>query len=300
MLPLLLTLAGLAGAAGPLDYKPAPFKVELSTQADGGLTVKFPSPVKSLFKPNDTVWGHLYLPPGPGPHACVLVLPVMAAPNIWIETRFVNRFRKDGLCVMWLEMPYQFNRRVDPTQPSGQVFLARNAKRLAGNFRQSVLDARRALYWLSRRPDVNPKKIGVFGISLGAIVGSTVYSVDDTPAFGAFMMGGADFPTLIVNGSMTGPWMRRVGMGADAVRDAWKGIDPLDYKTANARKKALLVNVKSDWVIPQANGLALKEAFPAAEQVWLPLGHYTGILHLVWIPKWISERFREEFSAAGR
>ena len=46
-------------------------------------------------------------------------------------------------------------------------------------------------------------------------------------------------------------------------------------------------------VIPRANALRLKEAFPDSRQVWLPLGHYTAILHLVWLPRWVSRRLQE-------
>jgi hypothetical protein len=291
----------LRPGAGPLDYKPVPFEASVSTESENEygrtLTVTFPSPVTSPFKRNDTVWGHLVLPRSPGPHAAILVLPVMAAPNVWIETQFIKRFQKDGFAVLWLEMPYQFHRRPLPSEPSGQVFLARTAKHLAANFRQSVLDARRALWWLSRRPEVDKDKIGVFGISLGSIVGSTVYSVDQTPKYGVFMLGGADFPTLIVSSSLTGPWMKRIGIKPESVRDAWKGIDPVNFKELNRGKKALLINCRSDTVIPTANAMRLKDAFPDAKQEWLPLGHYTAILHLIWIPKYVSRVFAEHLGA---
>ena len=303
MLPAALWLcASLARpvAAAPLDYKPTPFEAVVSTESESDegrtLTVTFPSPVKSLFPPNNTVWGHLVLPKGPGPYPCILVLPVMAAPNVWIETQFVKRFQKDGFAVLWLEMPFQFHRRASPLEPSGMVFLARTARQLAANFRQSVLDARRALWWVSRRPEIDAKRIGIFGISLGAIVGSTVYTVDKTARFGAFMLGGADFPTMIVASSMTGPFMKRIGVTPEQVRDAWKGIDPLDFKDLNRGKAALLINVRSDTVIPTANALRLKDAFPDSKQVWLPLGHYTAILHLIWVPRYISKAFQAAFA----
>lgn len=296
----LLLLASLAAraAAAPLDYAPTPFEATVTTESETSdgrtLTVNFPSPVKSRFAPNNTVWGHLVLPKGPGPFATILVLPVMAAPNVWIETQFVKRFQKDGFAVLWLEMPYQFHRRPSSLTPSGMVFLARTARQLAANFRQSVLDARRALWWLSRRPEVDAQRIGIFGISLGAIVGSTVYTVDKTPRYGAFMLGGADFATMVVASSMTGPFMKRIGVTPEQVRDAWKGIDPVDFKDLNRGKKALLINVRSDTVIPTANALRLKDAFPDARQVWLPLGHYTAILHLIWVPRYISKAFQAE------
>ena len=293
---LLAAIAAAAAAAGPLDYAARPFRADLrEVRAGRGWTeyeLSYPSPVKSGVAANDEVRGHYFVPDGPGPHAAVLVLPVMAAPNIEIERRFIERFRADGLAVLWLEMPYQFQRRPHPSMPSGQVFLARTAKRLAFNFRQSCLDARRALDWLSRRPELDRARIGVFGISLGALVGSAVYSVDATPSHGVFLLGGADFPSLVVGSSMTGGFVRKAGIRPEDVRKAWKGIDPLDYRASNKGKKALLINVRRDTVIPAVNARKLQDAFPDARQVWLPLGHYTAILHLLWVPRFVSKEFQ--------
>ncbi len=262
-------------------------------------TLRFPSPVKSPWPANDTVWAHLLVPRGAAGtrRPAVLVLPVMAAPNIWIERHFIDRFARDGFVVMWLEMPTQFHRRPSALEPSGQVFLARTARRLAANFRQSILDARRALGVLAARPEVAPDRIAVFGISLGALVGSVVYSVDPRPAYGVFLLGGAGFPSLVVNGSLTGPFARRMNLRPGELAADWKGLDPLDYRGRNLAKPALLVNARSDTVIPRANALKLKEAFPAARQVWVPFGHYTAILHLIWLPRWVSGRLREGLRA---
>lgn len=254
----------------------------------------FPSEKKSPWPANDTVWAHLYVPDSAkgkrGP--AVLVLPVMAAPNTWIEERFVERFVKDGLVVMMLEMPTQFHRRPHPSMPSGQVFLSRSAEGLARNFRQSVSDAKRALTVLSERPEVDPARVGLFGISLGAIVSAAVWSTDDRPAAGVFLLGGADFPTIALDGSLSGPFARKAGLRAEDLRAAWKGLDPVDWSEKNAGKKALLVNARGDTVIPRANAVALRKAFPDSTQVWVPFGHYTAILHLVWLPRWASARLK--------
>lgn len=294
LLPLLWP--ALAPAA-PLDLPDGRVDViERVERVEDGFTeyeLRFPSPLRSPFRVNDTVWAHLSVPRGKGPFPCILVLPVMAAPNIWIEQRFINRFRRDGFAVMWLEMPYQFQRRPHPSMPSGQVFLARTAPRLAFNFRQSVLDARRALRVLESRPEIDRKRIGLFGVSLGALVGSAAYSVDALPRFAVFLLGGADFPDLAANSSMTGPFIEQMGISVEELRRAWVGLDPLEYRKGNSGKKALLINVRSDRVIPRRSAERLREAFPDSRQEWLPLGHYTALLHLVWVPRRISRAFAE-------
>lgn len=301
---ILVLLAAGAAAAGPLDLPKGDFKVEVVETIpakDWTETVlRFPSPVKSPWPRNDVVWAHLMVPHSPAsPKApAVLVLPVMAAPNVWIETRFANRFARDGFVVMWLEMPTQFHRRPDPSEPSGQVFLARTPRQLAANFRQSVLDARRAIGVLAARPEVAPDRIALFGISLGAIVSSVVYTVDSRPRFAALLLGGAGFPSLLINSSLSGPFARKMGIGLKDLRAAWEGLDPSAHPERNAGKPALLVNAGWDTVIPRANAARLRAAFPAARQIWVPGGHYSSIVHVFWLPGWVSGVLKKALAAA--
>jgi fermentation-respiration switch protein FrsA (DUF1100 family) len=145
---------------------------------------------------------------------------------------------------------------------------------------------------LAARPEADPDRLAVFGISLGSLVGSVVYSVDPRPAYGVFLLGGAEMPTLVLNSSLSGPFARKMGLDPAELARAWKGLDPLDYRDRNRTKPALLVNARSDTVIPRHNALLLKKAFPAARQYWVPFGHYTSILHLIWLPRWVSARLK--------
>lgn len=270
------------------------FTAVVSDVRPGYQLVRFPSPVRSRFETNDTVWGHFYLPDGKeGRLPCIMVLPVMAAPNLWIEERFVNRFVKEGFAVFLMEGPYQFHRRVHPSQPSGQVFLARTAPRLAFNFKQSVADARRSLDWLERHPRVDAKRIGLFGVSLGGMVSAAVYSMDPRPRHAVFLLAGADFPELARGSSMTRKFMKTAGIAAAELRAAWKGIDPLEFAAHNAGKSVLLINARWDAVVPRANADKLKAAFPDARQEWVFGGHYSAIAHLLWVPKRIARDFKE-------
>jgi dienelactone hydrolase len=299
LLAAAFSLSAASAAADSLEPPAGGFRVETETAAAEGpwteTVLRFPSAAKSPWPANDTVWAHLLVPKtaAGASSPAVLILPVMAAPNVWIETRFAHRFVRDGFVVMWVEMPTQFHRRPDPTEPSGQVFLARTPARLAANFRQSVLDARRALGVLTARPEVDPERTAVFGISLGAIVGSVVYSLDPRPRYGVFLLGGSDFPSLAADGSLSGPFVRKMGLKPDELRTAWAGLEAGDHTQSNAAKPALLVNARWDTVIPAANARKLAEAFPAARQVWVPGGHYSAILHMVWMPAWVSARLSE-------
>ncbi len=277
---------------------PSIIEVEEETSRHTVFEVRFPSEIKTRFEPNTTVWGHLYIPKetmGSGLPPVVLALPIMAAPNVWIEMRFVHAFLRKGIAVFLLEMPYQFHRVPKPLVPSGQVFLARKAGKLGANFRQSISDARRAITWLEGSGKVDPKRIGLFGVSLGAIVSASVYSRDSRPRAAVLMLGGADFPDLVFKGDMTAEFVENAGITKDEMVKAWEGLDPLEYKEANKGKTVFLINAKWDRVIPPENARKLKEAFPDSKQLWVPLGHYGSILHLVWVPSYVARKFVKYF-----
>lgn len=270
----------------------ASVRLEAETHGFRLYEVRFPSQVKSRFAANDLVWGHLFVPRrARKPPPCVLLLPIMAAPNAWIESRFVHELVRSGYAAMWLEMPYQFHRRPAPLVPSGSVFLARTAKRLGGNFRQSVADARRALSWLEGSGLVDGSRLGLFGVSLGALVGSSAYAQDARPRGAVFLLGGADFPDLVRRGSMTSGFVRAAGITAEELREAWRGLDPLERREANRGKRVLLINARSDTVIPAENARRLRDAFPDSVQRWVPLGHYGAVLHLSWTPSYVARAF---------
>ena len=69
--------------------------------------------------------------------------------------------------------------------------------------RQAVLDARRGLDYLSRRPDIDANRLGVSGISLGGILSGLVAGVDPRVKVVMTADGGADFARGFWNGLLT-------------------------------------------------------------------------------------------------
>lgn len=286
----------LARACAAAQDFPSEVRLETRTRRYDLYETRFPSPRPGLFRSNDAVWGHLYIPRGrrgEGPPPCVLLLPVMAAPNAWIEERFVQSLLRRRIAAYWIEMPYQFRRRPHPSVPSGQSFLARSPRALARNFLQARADAGRALRWLGGSGLVDKDRLGLFGVSLGALVGSSLYAFDEgvPPALrrAVFALGGADFPDLVMRGSMTSAFARRSGWGEGELREAWKGMDPLERPRPGG--SVLLINARSDRVVPPENAEKLALALPGARRMSVPWGHYGAILHLLWMPDRVAREF---------
>lgn len=276
-------LAATALAAAELPYH-VERRLTAETLHERVYDLSFPSPDKSPWPANDTVYARLVVPKGRARPPVVLLLPIMAAPNAWIEERFARELARRGLAAMWLEMPTQFRRRPHPSMMSGAGFLARTPKRLAANFKQAVADARRALDVLEAEPEVDASRTAVLGVSLGALVGSAAFARDPRPKAAVFCLGGADFTDLVYRSDMTGPFLKLMGVSREELTKAWAGLDPLEHVGELPQRPVLLVNARSDRVIPPENGRRLAEAFPGSTQTWVPGGHYTAILHMSWMP----------------
>ena len=272
-------------------------KVEATPDYDGykSFFVTFPSKIRTKFAENNTVWARLMVPPGPGPFPVVLSLPILAGSNTDIESRFWKPLLDRGIAVMFIELPFQFHRR-PPDTPSGIVFIGRAPETLRANFAQAVLDVRRAITLLTRRKDIDPQRIGVEGVSLGALVGAAAYAVDGRLKDAALLLGAADLRHLLEDSEMTGPELRRLNISDDRMAVLSQDIEPLLYKDRNTARPGLLVNAMWDQVIPAAYGRKLHEAFPHSSQLWVPGGHYTSVVHLVWLPWYTARYFAESFS----
>ena len=82
-------------------------------------------------------------------------------------------------------------------RPQCQAFLSTDIERSITAMRQGICDVRRATCWLNSRPDVNGKRLGVSGISLGGIVSSVAAAVDPSIQQGAFLLAGGDLSRIL-------------------------------------------------------------------------------------------------------
>ncbi|OGS04111.1 MAG: hypothetical protein A3G41_08240 [Elusimicrobia bacterium RIFCSPLOWO2_12_FULL_59_9] len=287
----------LSGTAGFLNYDAREKFVSTATLVFSDaerrvFEVRMPSARRGFYASNDTIWGRFYVPArGRGPWPAVILLPVLAAPNTWIEERFVDALLSGGSAVFLVELPFQFHRLPrDPRYPSGitglhtgPLFFGRSPQSLAAHAEQAVLDVRRARTWLGRRPEVDGRRVGLLGVSLGAIVGSVVFVVDDRFQAGAFFLGGADFADLIQHSAMTRGVVDRLRLSPEELSRHLRPFDPRLYRGSGDSRPVLLINAWFDRVVPRANARKLKEAFPRAGQKWIPFGHYTSILAIFWV-----------------
>lgn len=263
-----------AGLPEPLRLATATFAASEAPAAPDLLLVTFPSPAPSGHPPNDTVHAELHLPPGEtfaGRRPAAIFLHYLdgdlALPRLFCRTLALN-----GVAALLIKMPYYHERRAD----TDRRMVSPDPKLTAAAVRQAALDVRYARAYLASRPDVDPGRIGVAGMSLGGIVGSLAFELEPRLDRGCFLLAGADLPTLLWDSRLTqkyrGEW-ENAGMTKAKLIQAFALVDPATYPGRRGDRPVLLLSGRGDDVMPESCTRALAEALGNPEIVWYPGGH---------------------------
>jgi dienelactone hydrolase len=228
--------------------------------------VEFPS------QEGGSATAHLLVPPGGGPHATVVVFPILAGSHIVSEgltKALVNR----GFAVTRLERkPLDLAESADPEAPARAL-------------RAALLDARRLLDWLVTRPEVDPERIATVGVSLGGILAATLLGVDARVRAGVLLMAGGGVAEILHDSSEKPVRAFRNALreergleGRDAfvaaLQPFTEPVDPLSYAEWIDPRSVLIVSGRFDRVVPPERTRALWEALRRPTWIHLPIGHY--------------------------
>ncbi|MGI4788846.1 MAG: alpha/beta hydrolase family protein [Janthinobacterium lividum] len=263
----------------------APFAVtqtvDTKTMAEVGggiqvLRVTYPSPVVTPYPVNNLVTGFLFLPSTPGPH------PVMLVEHEWLPVELSNEFvlcaslARGGVAAFLVVQPYSYNRRILPRVEDVEL-LSGDTHQTVAAVRQAVLDNRRALDWLQSRPDIDPTRMGVAGISLGGILAPLIAGVDHRARVLVTIVGGADVSDLVYDSFITyglRPSLLYHGVTFDSIKRDYAPIEPTNWLAGLDPKNALLFNGRFDVFVNPKQAHHLANALGGAPIVWINTGHY--------------------------
>jgi dienelactone hydrolase len=240
----------------------------------------FPSPVKSGSPQNNTVHADYYRPKGPGPFPCTIVLDIMGG-NESISRLFASTLAQNGIGGLFVYMPYYGPRRA----PGSKVRLVSpDINHSLDAIRQTVLDLRCATAWMAGRPEIDGKRLGIMGISLGSFMAALTAEMEPRLSRVAVLLGGGGFVDAYYDDPRAAPLRKMweaIGGTKERVAKVLAPVDPLTCAANLKDRKVLMLAAKRDQIVPPRMAVALWEATGRQQIVWFDAGHYTAALHLV-------------------
>jgi dienelactone hydrolase len=242
--------------------------------------LRFPSPITTPDAENNVVHAEYFAPIGGGPkRPAVVVLHILGA-DFPLSRYMAARLADRGVAALFLKLPYYGERRPAAAGSNVKRFLSSDIERTITAMRQGICDVRRAAFWLSSRPEVDGKRLGVAGISLGGIVSSVAAAVDPSIREGAFLLAGGELSKILWE-MPEGAAYRALWIGSGRTLSDLKSLtdpfDPLTYAPRLARKRVFMMAGKVDEVIPPASARALWDAAGRPPIRWYDCGHYSAV-----------------------
>lgn len=260
----------LADSDGFYAATPAP---AYDIDAAGHLT--FDSALHTPHAANNVVHARLFKAEGPQRRA-VLVLPQWNA-DAGAHVGLARLFARFGLTSLRLSLPYH-DWRMPPELHRADYIVSSNVGRTLEVCRQAVLDARRAVAWLSMQGYTS---IGICGTSLGSCLAMLTAAHEPLITASALNHISPFFADVVWEGLST----RHVREGLeghvdlDHLRQIWMPISPQPYVERVRDKQTLLVYARYDQTFPLHLSARFVQEFraraiPHRLRV-LPCGHYS-------------------------
>ena len=262
------------------------FDYQLSLKHDlpaGDLSVfhlTFPSPVVTDLKENNTVHAEYYRPNGKGPFPAVIVLDILGG-NETVSRVLAVHLAQHRIAALFVFMPYYGPRR---TPGSDVRLLMPDIDHSLEAVRQTVLDMRAATAWLEGRPDVDKKRLGILGTSLGSFMATLTAEMEPKLGRVGVLLGGGGVIDAYYDhpqGATIRKLYESMGGSKEKLAQAIAPADPLTYAANLKTHKVLMICGKRDEVVPPKMAEALWKASGRQEIVWYDCGHYDAVFYLL-------------------
>lgn len=274
------------------DYRISP-KRNLPNSGVRVFRVQFPSPVKTATPENNTVHAEYYLPSGKGPFPGVIVLDITAGnQNL---SRYLSIFlAQKKIAALFVQMAYY-----GPRRPPGSKLrlLMPNIDHSMSAIRQTVLDLRVAAAWLEARPEIDGKRLGIMGTSLGSFLAALTAEMEPKLNRVAVLLGGGGVVDAYYNHPQAAPYRRiyeALGGTKEKLAQLIAPADPLTCAANLKQHKLLILAGKRDNIVPPKMAEALWKASGQQKIVWYDSTHYGAIVYLAAALDQIVKHFQAE------
>lgn len=261
------------------DWEMQP-KQEAGTNGVTVCHVRFPSPVETEHQENNTVHAEYYRPQGDGPFPATIVLDVTAGDQ-QLSRIIAMHLASKGVAALFVQMAYY-----GPRRPAGSDLrlLSSNVPRTLEAIRQTVLDLRRASAWLEGRKEVDPKRLGILGTSLGSFMGALTAEMEPRLGRVVVLLGGGGLVDAYwedPRGELLRNLYQALGGSKERLKEIIAPVDPLTCAENLKDRKVLILAAKRDDIVPPRCAEALWEATGKQKIVWFNATHYSAALYII-------------------
>ena len=233
----------------------------------------------------DTIQVDYYRAQSTGMGPVVVVLPPIGSSARDPLMQRLARFAvSHGISAAVMTLPYHGPRwpRTEGRHADAALhFLSGDPARASQAFAQSASDVTTVVSYLETRPETDKARIGVVGVSLGAIVAHLAMGRDDRLGVGVAMLGGGDLLDLSLH-SFSAQLLRLLHPAqriprslsvAQASRQLSR-VDPLTYADQNRPRHVYMVAAARDAIIPPRDAEKLWRALGRPPIHWLDSNHF--------------------------
>ena len=253
--------------------------VETASQTFRIWQLTFPSPVATAEANNNTVHCEYFCPRAPGPHPAVIVLHILGG-DFELARLFCRSLAQQGVAALFVKMPYYGPRR---TPGSSTRMVSYDAAATVRGMTQAVLDIRQAVAWLAAQDEVDSRRLGIMGISLGGITSALAAAAEPRLQNICLILAGGDMGQVAWESRHLAPLRARwaaQGGTRESLVELLAPIDPVTYAENVRGRRILMLNAQRDEVIPPACTESLWRALGKPEIVWWDATHFTAIQFL--------------------
>ncbi|MCC7494519.1 MAG: alpha/beta fold hydrolase [Fimbriimonadaceae bacterium] len=176
------------------------------------------------------------------------------------------------MAILALDAQYHGTRRVEGKNVVG------DPQALQAVFTQTVIDYRVAMDYLATRPELDATRVGVAGMSMGAMQGTILTALEPKIKTAMLAVGGGDWISLLRESPA--PFVKAVrdanpNTDWETLRPLLDPIDPVNFASRLGKRPILLMNATNDEIIPKrcADTLHAAAVGEPLEKIWLPSGH---------------------------
>ena len=228
-----------------------------------------------------------YMVKSDGRRPAVLVFPIFGG-SYGFAKMFADHFARNGLCCALM---YRKEALVE----------AETFAELEPPLRQVVIDSKIAVDWLCDRAEIDPIRVGSFGISMGGIKSATIKCLEPRIGPAVVALAGGSLAEILASSREPKIVERKeILIGKEGVSgaefqsraDAAILTDPMKLAHYADPSEIKMFIALFDKTVPTRLQLKLWRGFGRPELSILPLGHYTAALAIPYA-RWQSLRFFE-------